>query len=58
MGPGGSVRGGQGRVDRPRKGVVGRAQRNSNFFIYSDNFQMSSNCFDKKVDLPSSKSFK
>jgi hypothetical protein len=29
-----------------------------NFLIYSNNFQMSLNCFDQKVDLPSSKNFK
>jgi hypothetical protein len=26
--------------------------------IYSNNFQMSSNCFDQKLDLPSSKNIK
>jgi hypothetical protein len=28
------------------------------FFIYSNNFQTSLNCFDQKVDLPSSKNLK
>jgi hypothetical protein len=28
------------------------------FFIYSNNFQISSNCFDQKVDLSSAKNFK
>jgi hypothetical protein len=28
------------------------------FFIYSKRFQMSMNCFDQKVNLPSSKNFK
>jgi hypothetical protein len=28
------------------------------FLIYSNEFQTSSNCFDQKVDLPSSKNFK
>jgi hypothetical protein len=28
------------------------------FFICSNNFQMSLNCFDEKVDLPRSKNFK
>jgi hypothetical protein len=27
-------------------------------WIYSNNFQTSSNCFEQKVDLPSSKNFK
>jgi hypothetical protein len=26
--------------------------------VYSNNFQMSSNCFDQKVDLQNSKNFK
>jgi hypothetical protein len=29
-----------------------------NFFIYSNNFQTSLNCFDQKVDVSSSKNFK
>jgi hypothetical protein len=33
------------------KGIV-------NFLIYSKRFQTSMNCFDQKVDLPSSKNFK
>jgi hypothetical protein len=35
-----------------------RAHDTVESLIYSNNFQMSSNCFDQKVDLPSSKKFK
>jgi hypothetical protein len=40
------------------EGKQAGSKRNIDFFIYSNNFQMSSNCFDPKVDIPSSKNFK
>jgi hypothetical protein len=36
---------------------MGRAQETGESLIYSNNFQMSLNYFDQKVDLPSSKKF-
>jgi hypothetical protein len=43
---------GTGRMSQPRKERgVGRARRNKNIFIYSNEFQTSSNCFDQKVNL-------
>jgi hypothetical protein len=59
---------GSGR-ERERRGTgrVGRAGKEEawaepegtrTFLIYSNEFQTSSNCFDQKVDLPSSKNFK
>jgi hypothetical protein len=41
----------------PGKRAVGRALRNNEFF-YSNNFQTSLICFDRKVDLPNSIFFK
>jgi hypothetical protein len=52
---------------RERDGARGPAQEKDKrarpkgivkILIYSNNFQMSSNCFTQKVDLPSSKKFK
>jgi hypothetical protein len=40
-------------ADRGRR-EMGRAQDTEESLIYSNNFQMSFNCFDQKVDLPSS----
>jgi hypothetical protein len=37
---------------------MGRANGIVKFFIYSNNFQTSSNYFDQKVDVSSSKNFK
>jgi hypothetical protein len=37
---------------------VGPAQGTVKILIYLNNFQMSLNCFDQKLDLPSSKIFK
>jgi hypothetical protein len=58
-GNGGAARGphmeNMGRLGEKRNG---RAEETMESLIYSNNFQMSSNCFDQKVDLSSSKNFK
>jgi hypothetical protein len=41
-----------------KKGKWARPNGIVKFFIYSNNFQMSSNYFDQKVDVSSSKNFK
>jgi hypothetical protein len=43
--------------DRGKEKWVG-PEETVEFFIYSNNFQTSLNCFDQKVDLPSPKNFK
>jgi hypothetical protein len=49
----------QGHVGQPGGKRSGSGPKKQwNFLIYSNNFQMSSNCFDQKVDLPRSKNFK
>jgi hypothetical protein len=49
----------QGRVGRPRGRRSGSGPEEIvKFSIYSNKFQTSSNFFDQKVDLPSSKNFK
>jgi hypothetical protein len=61
VGPGGSEterrRAGARGLAREKEKWVGPKER-VKFFIYSNNFQVSLNCFDQKVDLPSSKIFK
>jgi hypothetical protein len=64
-GEGSSVR--WGPLGREREGARGPAQEMEEWagskgivkiLIYSNNFQTSSNCFDQKLDLSSSKNFK
>jgi hypothetical protein len=46
------------RVGRPgKKEAWAELEGIVTFFIYSNEFQTNSNCFDQKVDLPSSKKF-